>query len=236
VLSGSTEATAATLAAVTDARKLNHTIVVAPAPNSKGMHFEAAANACAVLAPQAQNNPHLDTLNMLYPDMPTPDSIGDMADYNQRDFLVKKGCSTVDLVSGFYQIKDLVTTYHPDGETPPAYRYVRTFMIDMNVRYGYYLLEQTHVGGKAIAENEDTVSVSNVIKPKDWIQILKSYADDLGARGLIAEKSFMQDNINVGISTINPNRLETEFKYKRSGFTRIAATTAVAGFNFGTNS
>ena len=44
----------------------------------------------------------------------------------------------------------------------------------------------------------------------------------------------MQKSITVGLSTLNPDRLETFFKYKRTGVARISSTTAQAGFNFGT--
>ena len=67
-----------------------------------------------------------------------------------------------------------------------------------------------------------------------WKQIVDNMAADLGKRALIADVPFMQESIEVGISTINPDRLETFFKYKRTGIARIASTTAQAGFNFGT--
>jgi hypothetical protein len=44
----------------------------------------------------------------------------------------------------------------------------------------------------------------------------------------------MKDSIEVAISTTNPDRLETFFRYKRSGVARISSTVAEAGFNFGT--
>jgi hypothetical protein len=94
--------------------------------------MEAAANDAVLFAVTAQNTPELDILNKFYSDMPTPTLIGSMADYNNRDLFVKKGCSTVDLVSGKYQVKDPVTTYHPDGEIPPQFRYRRDMMIDWN--------------------------------------------------------------------------------------------------------
>ena len=107
-------------------------------------------------------------------------------------------------------------------------------MIDFNVRYGYYLLEQTNVVDHAIASNDAIVTASKVIKPKQWIALLNNYAEDLAIRALIVEVKFMQDSLIVSLSTTNPDRLETFFKYKRSGFTRINSTTAEAGFNFGT--
>jgi hypothetical protein len=196
--------------------------------------MEAAANMAVLFALQAQNSPHLDVANQSYPDMPTPAAIGSMATYTNRDAIVKKGCSTVNLVAGKYQVQDFVTTYHPVGENPPQFRYCRNLNLDFNVRYGYYLLEQINVVGHALAADEDTVVADNIIKPKAWKGIIDQYADDLAGRGLIVQSSFMQDSIVVNIGTSNPDRLETFFRYKRSGFARIASTTAEAGFNFGT--
>ncbi len=219
---------------ITDTRKSQVTIAVCPAPFSKAQPLEGAANMALLFARVSQDTPHLDVQDLYYNDMPGPTLIGAMADYNERDAIVKKGCSTVDLSNESYQVKDL-TTYHPEGELPPQYRYCRNLMIDFNIRYGYYLLEQMHVKGHAIAGDNDIVTASKVIKPKQWKAILKSYAEDLGKRGLIADVSFMQNNIQVGLSTTNPDRLETSFKYKRTGYGRILSTTAQAGFNFGTN-
>lgn len=220
--------------AITDARLAEVTIAICPAPDSSGFHFEAAANMAVLFARQAQDTPHLDVAGRTYPDMPTPTSIGSMADYTNRDTIVKKGCSTVDLVAGKYTVQDFVTTYHPVGETPPQFRYCRNLMLDFNVRYGYYLLELVNVVDHAIAANSDIVSASKVVKPKQWKQIIDKYAEDLASRALIVDPAFTQDSITVSISTTNPDRLETFFRYKRSGFARISSTTAEAGFNFGT--
>lgn len=221
---------------ITDARLDEVTIAICPAPGSDGLPMEAAANMCVLFARQAQDNPHLDVSGKYYADMPVPSDgdIGSMATYENRDSFVKKGCSTVILNAGKYEVQDFVTTYHPVGEVPPQFRYCRNIMIDLNVRYGYYLLELDNVVDHMIANDSDVVSVSNVIKPKQWKGILDAYADDLTSRGLIVDAAFMQDSIDVDISTTNPDRLETFFRYKRSGFSRIASTTAEAGFNFGT--
>ena len=101
------------------------------------------------------------------------------------------------------------------------------------MKYGYYLLEQINVVDHAIADNDDTVNASKVIKPKQWIAILNTYADGLAKRSLIAKPSFMTESLTVGLSATNPDRLETFFRYKRTGFARVLSTTAEAGFNFG---
>lgn len=221
---------------LTSARKNEMTNAACPAPFSKGWDYEAAANGVLIAARIAQDTPHLDSNGKTYADMPIPadGNIGSMVSYDFRDSIVKKGSSTVTLNAGRYQIESLVTTYHPDGEIPPQFRYVRNLMLDFNVRFTYYLLEQINVVDKAIAADDDVVSVSGVIKPKSWKQIVDNMLTDLGKRSLIADVSFAQESIEVGISTINPDRLETFFKYKRTGVARISSTTAEAGFNFGT--
>lgn len=220
--------------ALTDGRLDNVTIAICPAPLSTGLPMEAAANMCVLFARQAQDNPHLDVSGMTYPDMPTPAAIGAMSSYDSRDAIVKKGCSTVDLIAGKYQVQDFVTTYHPVGEVPPQFRYCRNLNIDNNIRYGYYLLELRDVVDHAIAADNDIVSANKVVKPKTWTQTVDKYAKDLAERALTVDAPFMQKSISVKLSATNPDRLETFFRYKRSGFTRILSTEAQAGFNFGT--
>lgn len=216
-----------------DGDKTELTIAGCPAPLSKGYQFEAAANYCEWFARVSQDNPQLDIEGKSLRDMPVATENFAMQSYDVRDAVVQMGMSTVNLVSGKYQVQDFVTTYHPTGEIPPQFRYCRNLMLDFNVRYGYYLLEQTNVVDHMIADNDADVTANNVIKPKNWKAIVSQYAVDLVKRGLSADAKFMQDSITVSISTTNPDRLETFFRYKRTGMVRIASTTAEAGFNFG---
>lgn len=219
--------------AITDARSSQMTVAICPAPLSQGHPLEAAANMCYLLATTSNENPHLDVCGLSYPDMPTPSTIGTMQVYANRDIYVKKGNSTVDLVAGKYQVQDFVTTYHLAGEQVPQFRFVRNLMLDYNVRYGYFLLEQTNVVDHVIVNDDDVTNAPKVVKPKQWKAILFDYADNLSNRALIADASFMQESIEVDLSSTNPDRLETFFRYKRSGVARISSTTAEAGFNFG---
>jgi len=229
-----TGSTAADDTTITDARKNEVTIAICPAPLSDGHPMEAAANMALLFGRTAQNTPHLDVAGRTYFDMPTPSSIGLMESYINRDVFVKLGNSTVDLIGGKYRVQDFITTYHPIGETVPQFRYCRNLMLDFNIRFGYYLLEQINVVDKAIAADDAPVAVSGVIKPKGWKAILFTYADNLEARALIVDASFMQKSLLVSLGTTNPDRLETFFRYKRTGIARISSTTAEAGFNFGT--
>jgi phage tail sheath gpL-like len=222
--------------AITDAYPNDVTIAVAPAPGSLALPMEAAANMTALFAVQAQNDVNLDVAGRSYPDMPVSPTwaSASMATYTNRDAIVKKGCSTVNVVAGKYQVQDFVTTYHPAAEIPPQFRYCRNLNIDFNIRYTYYLQELIYVVDHSIANDDDTVTANNVVKPKTWKGQVDEMAIDLTLRGLIVDAPFMQASITVNIGTTNPDRLETFFRYKRSGYARILSTTGEAGFNFGT--
>lgn len=222
---------------ITDTRKAECTITISPAPLSHGFPFEAAANHAAIAALIAQNSPEKDILNIYYPDMPIPTDgdPGAMADYSERDRIVKKGCTTVEVVNGKYQVKDPVTTYHPDGELNPAFRYCRDLMVDFNVRFRYKILEDQYVVGKVLANDGDDVNSQNVIKPKTWKQtLLSSLIAGLVSDGLIADAQFTADSLTASIDTDNPQRFNTFFRYKKTGVARISATTVQSGFNLGT--
>lgn len=221
---------------ITDSRKNNVTIVICPAPLSSGFQFEAAANVCVSFARISQDAPNLDACGSFYSDMPTPTNIGLMEVYDNRDQFVKKGCSTVELVSGRYRICDLVTTYHPDGEVVPQFRFCRSLIIDFNYKFRYYILQEANVLGHSIANDNDVVTAQNVVKPKMWKAVLAGLADEMTSLGMISDPAFTKANTTVQISTTNPDRFDNVIAYKRTGYARISATEAQAGFNFGSNS
>jgi phage tail sheath gpL-like len=232
VFTGSTLANPSSL---TSARRNNCTIAISPAPNSKGFDFEAAANMVALYAPIAQSNPHIGAGGLNYPDMPVPSDgvIGVMSEYNERDAIVKLGCSTVDLVAGVYQIQDMVTTYRPIGDADPKFRFVRDLFVDWNIRYAYYLRELLYVVDKVITSDGAQVAVGNTITPKKWKQLLAALANEFERRALIARASYMIENTTVVVNSTNPNRLDTEFAYERTGVANISSTMAFANSYFG---
>lgn len=233
---GSNESDRASLSAITDApaRVDQVTNVLCPSPRSNAMPYEAAANVVSILAPIAQNTPHLSVNNKSYPDQPVPNtnpnSIGDMGEYNNRDLLVKDGCSTVILENGLYKIQDLVTTYHPDGEVPLQYAYVRNLNIDWNVSDSYRTLETIRLKDKVLIKDDQVTGVSGAIKPKEWKAVLFDLFDELAGNALINEPQFSKDSLLVQASGTNPDRFETFFRYKRTGIARIESTDVEAGF------
>lgn len=222
------------LALITDAaERVNQiTNVLCPAPKSEGFDCEAAANACLLFARIAQDTPELDVNSKSYSDMPTPDDglIGDMANYNNRDFLVKKGCSTVILENGKYQIQDFVTTYHPEGETPLQYAYPRNLNIDWNIKDGYMILEKNNVRDHVLVLDGQVTDSAKSVKPKQFAAVLYDYFDDSAIRALIKDPQFSKKSLKVEIDENNPNRFNVFFRYKRTGIARIQSTDAEAGF------
>lgn len=231
---GSVESDKDNLATITndDDRINQNTNVLCPAPASLGFSFEAAANVVALFSRVMQDSPHLDVNSKSYPDMPVPSNgnIGDMSDYNNRDFLVKKGCSTVILENGAYKIQDLVTTYHPDGENPLQYNYARNLNLDWNVSDAYRTLETIRLKDKTLIQDGQISDVSGTIKPKEWKAVLFDLFEDLATRALINDPQFSKDSLLVQVSSTNPNRFETFFRYKRTGIARIESTDVEAGF------
>lgn len=228
---GSTSSVLANLVAITDnaPRVAQCTNVLCPAPNSDAFPWEAATNMVALVSRIMQDTPQLDVLDLFYPDMPIPSSklIGDMSSYTSRDFLVKKGCSTVVLKNSRYQVKDLVTTYH-DGDT--QYSYPRNLNIDFNVKNGYSILENQRVKGHVIVNDKQVTDAVKAIKPKEWKSLLFSYFDELAENALIEDPQFTKESMLVQKSDTNPDRFETNLSYKRTGYARIQSTTVKAGF------
>jgi phage tail sheath gpL-like len=218
---------------VTD-RSSDCTNAYCPAPNVKHLPVEVAANVARLVAIIAQDSPNIDVNDKAYPDaIVDATGIGDYHDYQYRDEAIKAGLSTVDYVGGDIIIKDLVTTYNPSDEVTPQFKYVRNLLLDWNIRYDYKLLEAVHVINHTLIPDGTVVSASKTVSPSQWKGILYKMFEDLADRGLIADTDFSKDSLTVKISSTNPDRFETFFRYKRTGIARICSTTAEAGFYYG---
>ncbi len=203
------------------------------------MPYEAAANACALWAPCAQNTPHLDILDQTYPDMPGPaaGSYPQMMQYAFRQQCVTNGCSTVDFSgangtpgSGLYTVKDFVTTYNVSGEFPPFYQYVRTLNIHFNYKFGYRLLQVQKCVGKALVTDSSVVTATDIIKPKIWSAAVAAYNTGCEARALLVNTAVNNATISSSINATNPNRMDTTQAIQISGYDRINSTTTAGGF------
>lgn len=224
------------IALITDAaaRKPEVTNVLCPAPNSEGFAFEAAANMCASTALIFVNTPHLGNGGKAYPDMPIPadNDIGDFSDYDARDFMVKAGSSTVLLKNGAYTVQDMITTYHPDGETPPAYREVRDLNVVWNGGFSWLIIMDRDIHDKTIVADDAPVVVGDTISPKQVKQLIGSHVDLLVSRALYVDAAFSRESAAVEIEGTNPARLNIFFRVKITSVAKIVSTDVEFDFNF----
>lgn len=235
-LFGSTEDDKDALVAITNesARQDQVTNVLCPAPLSKGMPFEAAANAAVLCATIADSTPHLGISGLSYPDMPTPADgvIGDMADINGRNFCVTRGCSTVLLENGKYTVQDFVTTYAPVGEINPKFRYVRDIIVDWNIGFNWKIIMIRDIQDKAVVGDMVPTRVDNTISPKQVKALLSGMLKEAEADALITDYEFSRASIQVGINGSNPARLDIGFRYKRTSTANQVSTDAAVDFSY----
>ncbi len=238
-ITGTVESDKDTLVTITTGRKNEQTNVIMPAPNSLSLPFEIAAVTAGVYAPRVQRDPKADILDVrLIGIVPPQDlDVGDLDVYNNRDYLAKNGCSTVILSDGDYFVKDFITTYHPDGELPPQFRYVRNLVgIDFNTAYRILFLDDQFIKGYTILPDSSTSNDPNVIKPKDGKSIMiNKLITPFANAGIFADAAYSIENTQVEIDETNPDRLNFNIPYKRSGFARVVSTNAVANFYLGGN-
>lgn len=208
------------------------TNVICPAPGSGGTPAEAAANVVRLFARRMQDTPELDVNAMAYPDMPESNApeFEMFTDYNVRDNLMKKGISTVTHENGQFVIQDLVTTYQFTGEDPLQFNYARNLNLDWNVKDAYYIIERRVVADKVIVKDDDIVNSTSVIKPKEWKSVLGSLFENLVEKALISDAEFSNNSLMVEIDAVNKNRINTFFRYRRTGIARILSTDVEAGF------
>lgn len=236
-ITGTVEDDKDNLIAITTGRKNEQTNVIMPAPKSLSLPLEIAAVTAGVYAPLVQSDPKSDILDVRLVGITPPQDLtaGDMNVYNNRDLLVKNGCSTVILADGDYFVKDFVTTYHPDGELPPQFRYVRNLAgIDFNTAYRTLFLDETYIKGKTILPDSNTSTDPNVIKPKDGKSVMiNNLVIPFANAGIFADATYSIENMKVEIDGTNPDRLNFSIPYKRSGFARVISTTVIANFYLG---
>lgn len=208
------------------------TNVICPAPGSLGTRVEAAANVVRLFARTMQDTPEKDVNGMAYPDMPISQEprFPMFTDYNQRDLFVKNGISNVTFENNQFLIQDLVTTYHVEGEFPYQFGYARNLNLDWNVKDAYTILEKRALRDKVILRDNDFSDSTNTIKPKEWKGIVYGLFDDLVNAALISDAEFSKQSLRIEVDSVNKDRFNTFFRYRRTGIARIVSTDVEAGF------
>jgi phage tail sheath gpL-like len=143
---------------------------------------------------------------MLYAVPPIDGDVGDIIDYNFRDVLVKNGCSTTNFKNNSYYAADVLTTYKPDGETDPIFKFVRDNMIIFNIidQLKKFNARQKN---KSIAPNAlPSIHITSPALYKAGVlnEIVKPFVE----LGYIADFEYAKDNLDVGINPSNAGRFD----------------------------
>jgi phage tail sheath gpL-like len=223
----------ATLTGVTSSRLDYNTNVYVPVPASQDIPFVNCANVLGIFVKKSNGDPKQDILGDVIPGAtpPVDGAVGDIILYSFRDSLVSNGCSSVNFVDGAYYAQDIITTYHPQGETDPIFRYVRDNMIVFNILHQFkqYNLKQKN---KTIAPNalpSVRITSPELYKAGVLNQIIRPFVN----AGYIADFKYAKANLDVGINPTNAGRFDVLSPNLITSLLRIVAVEAQVNKYYG---
>ena len=230
---GNDEAVLATAIATSNARKTDRVNAQVVSPGSVHLPVQIAAAQVREIAKVADDNPPTDYgARKVTTLIPGADSV--QWDYATRDAAVKAGSSTIEIKNGLVQISDVVTMYHPDGEIPPAYRFVVDIIKLMNVIYNLDLefTQPEWAGAPLIPDGQPTTN-PNARKPSSAKAAISRILDSLGLAAVISDPATAKAATTANINGTNPKRLDVTTTVQLSGNTNIISVDLNFGFFFG---
>lgn len=233
VFTGNTEPDRGLATVITDARSDDYTNCQLVAPGSPSLPIIVAARQLARIAKMANNNPATG-YGALVANGLVPGLDSEQWDYPNRDAALKAGSSTTELVDGNIVIGNVVTMYHPEGEEPPAYRFVRNIVKLQNISYNIQLTFATSDWARAplIPDSQATVN-PNARRPKDAKADVLAMLQSLSDHAIISDLVRAKAAVTCGINTQNPNRLDVGILTPLSGNSDIINVDLKFGFYFG---
>lgn len=234
VTTGTVETVVATLTGIGDGRKTDRVNSLAVVPGSTNLPLQLAARQVARIAPIANNNPPLDYGGQSLTGI-TPGADGDQFPYVDLNTLVKAGISTTELIDGIATMSDTVTFYHPDGEDPPAFRYVVDIVKLQNIIFNLNVIfESAEWNGAPLIPDDQPTTNRDARKPKDAISVVAQMLDGLGLLAIISDPAAAKALISAVINSLNPKRLDLSVTVQLSGNANVISIDLLFGFFFGT--
>lgn len=234
-LTGYTEDTTAAGIAIGEARKATDRINgYITALGSVTLPLQVAARGAARIARQANDNPPVSYATQLLDGVSAGlESL--QLSYADLDASVKGGLSTSKLIGGVVAMEDTVTFYHPDGETPPAYRHVVTIMKVMQIIFNLDLIFNADgwAGAPLISDDQPTTN-SAARKPSAAKAAVNGMIDGLALAAILSDPETAKALTTAVIDSGNPNRLNVELTVQVSGNTNVISIDLNFGFFFGT--
>ena len=209
------------------------TVEFCSAPNSNSFTWTIAAEWMRLRANIMQNRPTLDIAGQSLSGIHVASTAGEFGDDNTIDLVAKTGHSTAQIINDKYEIVDSVTTYRPDGEIAPVFRFTRDIVVDLNIGYRKKIIDKALIINKVIVDENSPATSDDVIKPSQVKVATLSMAQGLAEDGFIADLPYFAENLVVVINSANASRIDTSIKYRRTSTGKIADTLAEANFYFG---
>jgi phage tail sheath gpL-like len=224
--------TVAAAITIPDARKTDYINCQLVAPGSPNLPCVVAARQVARIAKIAQNNPPTD-YGMQIASGLVPGDDGDQWTYTERDQALKGGSSTVEVNDSVVYLGDVVTMYHPDGEVPPAYRYVVDIVKIANIAYnlGLIFASTEWAAAPLIPDSQATVN-PNARRPMDAKAAVNGLIDNLALQAIISDPDTAKAATVCVIDSQNPKRLNVTMKVALSGNTNIKDIILQWGFYY----
>ncbi len=230
---GSSETSVATAISVSETRTTDRTNAQVNVEGSPMYPAAIAGAAVARAAVLANNNPPHD-----YGSQPmrriTRGAESEEWSYTERDAAVKGGVSTTEIKDGTVNLSDLVTHYAPEGEVPPAYRYVVDTVKNQQVIFNYDLEFNTPKwdGAPLVPDGQATTN-PDAKKPSTAKAAIAQILDSLGSNAIISDPDTAKENTQAQIDSQNPKRLNVKSTIQLAGNSNIRSITNEFGFFFG---
>ena len=218
---GSNESTAATIRAITAARKNDRTNSIKWVPGGNDLPWVIAGRMLAVMLPIAASDPAMDYCNRRVTGLKAG-SASVSPDSGARDLAVKDGLSTVIVdpptaanTNGTVYIEDSVMCYHPDGETPPGYRWDVDLEKENAMIFNLAIIFAEY--GNPLVPDGQAVTNKNARKPSFYKRRVFKLYDGAANEAWIADTDYAKENTLLVISGSNPRRLDASCVYKLAG-------------------
>lgn len=233
VLTGAHVTTPASAIVIPDARATDRINGQLVAPGSRNLPCVIAARSVARIARLANNVPSHDyCLQPLDGITPGPDGV--QWDLLGRDTAIKGGSSTVEVIDGVPRLSNVVTFYAPEGEEPPAYRYLVDIIALQNIVYNVDLaFSSPEWAGASLVPDYQAVTEPTAKKPKMAKAVMFGLVDNLALAALISDPEYSKKNMTAVINSQNPKRLDLRLPVKRAGTTNIVDAVIHWSFFFG---
>lgn len=232
-LTGNNDQTVADATVESNTRTDDLANVFANVPDSNNPSWVIAAAHALQVAKLANDNPPHDYGSKR---MTTLNAGEDQYEWDgdARELAVQRGASTTQVKDGVVEVSDVVTPYSPDGEDPPAYRFVVDQVKVWNVIYNYGLVFDSDAwdGKPLIATGQATVNpeARTVASAKGASDAI---LDQLALSAVIADPSAAKKATTVQINPTNPKRLDIVPRFALAGNTNIKDISLKFGFFYG---